>query len=52
MISVSEYRKVLKDDESPDEIIQRRIAYLEAFCRSVARIELQAYVKVIKNETA
>lgn len=51
MVTVEEYRKILNDQVSSEDVIKRRIAYLEAYCRSVARVELEAYVKEIKEKT-
>ena len=44
VITTDEYRKLLKDETSTDEQIAKRLAYLEAFCRNVIRIELKHYV--------
>lgn len=49
VISVDEYRSLVDDfDSSEDKIIQR-INYLTAFCRNVARAELDRYVNEIKK---
>jgi hypothetical protein len=49
VISVDEYRSLVNDfDSSEDKIIQR-INYLTAFCRNIARAELDRYVNKIKN---
>jgi len=42
MVTIKEYREVLNDFESSDEQINKRLQYLEAFCRNIARLELQA----------
>ena len=40
-ISSDEYREILNDYTSTDEQIQKRLQYLESFCRNIARLELQ-----------
>ena len=45
VVSIDEYRKQLKDYETPDEIVQKRLEYLEALCRNLIRQELEAYEK-------
>ena len=37
MIKIKEYRKILKDDVSTDEQIQKRLDYLEALCSNVIK---------------
>lgn len=44
VVSIAEYRKLLKDHTSPDGDIDRRLGYLEALCRHVIREELNNYV--------
>lgn len=39
-ISIEEYRKVLNDYKTPNNIIEKRIKYLESFCRNIIKIEL------------
>lgn len=48
LVSVEEYRKILGDYSSSEENILSRLNYLEAFCRNVARFELEEYVKNTK----
>ena len=43
MVSIEEYRKILNDKTSSDELVKRRIEYLEAFCRNIIQLELQKY---------
>lgn len=50
LVSVEEYRTLLNDRTSSDEQVVKRLTYLEAFCRNVARMELEKYVKEIKNQ--
>jgi hypothetical protein len=45
IVSIKEYRHLLKDEASSDEQILKRLAYLEAFCRNIIRIEVEAYLK-------
>ena len=49
IISISEYRRILGDHKSSDEIIRKRIIYLEAFCRNVIKMEIEKYVQGKKN---
>ncbi len=44
VVSIAEYRKMLKDNKSTDEQILDRLRYLEALCRNVIRDELENYV--------
>lgn len=44
-----EYRKILGDKETDDEKIKKRIQYLESFCRSIIKSELEIYVKSKKT---
>jgi hypothetical protein len=49
-ITTEEYRELLNDHESSDEQIQKRLDYLESFCRNIARLELQNLKnRVIQN---
>ena len=45
LVSIAEYRKLLKDDVSTDKQITARLQYLEAFCRNIIKLELQKYGK-------
>ena len=42
-IPVSEYRRIIGDQESTDKEIQERLSYLENFFRTIIRIELENY---------
>jgi hypothetical protein len=44
MLSISEYREILKDNVSSNEQIEKRLEYLEAFCRNIIQAELEQYV--------
>lgn len=44
-ISKEEYRKILNDDKSSDEQIEKRLQYLGSFFRNIIRAELQKYVE-------
>lgn len=44
MLSVQEYREILKDSVSSDEQIKKRLEYLEAFCRNIIKDDLEKYV--------
>jgi DNA mismatch repair ATPase MutS len=48
-MKIKEYRKLLNDNVSSDEQIQRRLDYLEALCRNVIRTELEKYYKKVKD---
>ncbi len=51
MVSIQEYRQMLNDYTSTDEQIQKRLQFLEAFCRNIAHLELQsAKNKVTKTK--
>ena len=50
MISIIEYRKILNDYASSEEQIKKRLQYLDALCRNVAQIELQNYVRRVKQK--
>lgn len=45
MISVSEYRKITGDNETSIEKIEKRIKYIETFCRKIINSELENYAK-------
>ena len=38
---IKQYRNLIKDNSSPDYIVQRRIEYLENLCRNVIRAEIK-----------
>jgi hypothetical protein len=40
LVSVAEYRTLMGDRESTDELIQARLGYLESLCRHIIREEL------------
>ncbi|MEI6553125.1 MAG: hypothetical protein WCO09_01005 [bacterium] len=46
LVSVEEYRQILNDFTSPTELIEKRLQYLESFCRNIIRPELQ---KIYEN---
>lgn len=45
VVSVAEYRRILKDSKSSDDQISNRIRYLENLCRDTIRREIQTYVE-------
>jgi len=49
MISVSEYRKITGDNETSIEKIEKRIKYIETFCRKIIKLELENYVQKNKK---
>jgi len=50
ILTVEEYRKLMDDYISTDEIIRKRVKYMETLCRFTVRDNLQKYVKSKKNE--
>ena len=48
---IREYRKLLNDNTTLDEKIQKRIEYLEALCRNIIRTELRNYVSNLTVKT-
>jgi len=50
MITVEEYRSILNDNKSSDEVIKKRIDYITALCRNLAKDEIKNYVKSSKVE--
>lgn len=51
VITVEECRKILNDFSSTEEEIKKRIEYIEALCRNMAKLELENYVNEAKNRT-
>lgn len=49
VVTVDEYRKILDDKDSSDEQITKRIQYIEALCRNIAKQELENYVNQNKQ---
>ena len=45
VLSVGEYRRLLNDHESTDDMVIARLRYIEALCRNLIKPELQAYVR-------
>ncbi len=50
IISISEYRKLLDDNTSSDEEINKKVTYLEAFCRNIVRQDLEKFLQGKINE--
>lgn len=50
LMTIKEYRELLKDDISSDEIIVKRLNYLEGFFRNIIKSSLRDYVDKIKTE--
>ncbi len=48
IISIAEYRKISSDNISSDEQIRKRLNYLEAFCRNIAKAEINSYLKSLE----
>jgi hypothetical protein len=51
MISLAEYRDLFREDKTPDELVKKRIHYIETFCRNIIKAELEEYVQSTKNRT-
>jgi len=45
VITVEEYREILNDQASSEDLIKKRLQYLESFCRNVIKLELENYLK-------
>lgn len=45
IIPISKYRKLLGDAISSEELVLKRLQYLEEFCRNLIRQELRSYAK-------
>lgn len=52
LVSVDEYREILDDYASTEEQIKKRLEFLEALCRNVAKSELENYVNEAKKRKA
>ncbi len=50
MISVAEYRKILNDYTSSEDLIVQRLQYLEALMRNIIRVELHTHVTKSKKQ--
>lgn len=44
-MTIKEYRALMKDNISSDEIIVRRLNYLKVFLRNIVKSELDKYSK-------
>jgi hypothetical protein len=44
IVSVTEYRRILQDQESTDTQIVKRLRHLEALSRNVIKMEIENYV--------
>ncbi len=47
LVSVDEYRNIIKDSVSSNEHIIFKLKYLENFCRKIIHMELEKFTKVI-----
>jgi uncharacterized protein YcbK (DUF882 family) len=43
-ISIEDYRKITNDYKTQDNLIEKRLSYLESFCRNIIRTELNRTV--------
>jgi len=50
IISVEQYRKRTKDNDSPDELIIQKINFIEKLCRHVIKTELNQYAPKKKTK--
>lgn len=42
-MNVAEYRLILKDNKSSDDLIKKRILFIESFCRTIIKGEIENY---------
>ena len=45
LISIEEYRDIIKDKISSEEQITKRLIYLEAFCKKIIDLEINKFMK-------
>lgn len=45
MITTEEYRQLVDDYYTDEILLQKRIEYLTAFCKNIAKEELEKYVR-------
>lgn len=50
MVTIEEYRKILKDFVSPDEVVKSRLQFLESFCRNIIRNEIEKYKNTLYEQ--
>lgn len=50
MVTVDEYRKILKDYKSSDEQIIERVEYIVALAQNIIRDEIKAYATSSQNK--
>ena len=48
-ISIEEYRKIMKDEVSPDALITKRLQFIEEFCNNIINVELDKYYDSIRR---
>jgi len=46
---IADYRRIMKDDTSSEEIIVKRIRYIEALCKRVIDGELDKFTSPTNN---
>lgn len=49
IISINDYRCILGDDSSSDDLIKKRLEYVEVFCRTIIKNEIKKYVEKSKT---
>ena len=43
-VTIMDYRKIMNDEVSTDEQIEKRIEYLDTFCRNIIKEELSKFL--------
>ena len=52
VVTIVEYRKFLDDYKTSDEVILKRLEYIETLCRNVIRQELYEYKETPKTNNS
>ena len=48
-VTISDYRKIMGDKISTDKQIEKRILYLDTFCRNIIKAELNKFFAKNRN---
>ncbi len=51
LLTIDEYREIMNDYQTPDDVIQRRLLYIQSLCKNVISTELEKYLTQIKKPT-
>jgi len=49
-VTIQDYRKIMNDELSTDKQIEKRIQYLDAFCRNIIKAELSKFLAKNKKQ--